>query len=181
MIGKDGPALFSASRAKKHILNIMPVKNIVAQDEAAGLLCDEALADEKGLSQTAWLVLGGIADFKAPFRPVPQEALKQGAVVAGRNDQDVSYVRHHQGRERVIDHRLVIDRQQLLADDLRGRIKTSAQAACENYSLHEGLSPFKISKVSLRSTRQSPERTPKASSMRRQSRTELPGRGAAVG
>ena len=39
-------------------------------------------------------------------------------------------------RQRVIDHRLVVDRQQLLADDARERIEPRAGAAGEDDPLH---------------------------------------------
>jgi hypothetical protein len=44
----------------------------------------------------------------------------------------VADARQHQGAQRVVDHRLVVDRQQLLADALRDRIQPGAGAAGED-------------------------------------------------
>ena len=34
-----------------------------------------------------------------------------------RGDEDVANIRHHQRAERILDHRLAVDRQKLLGDD----------------------------------------------------------------
>ena len=57
-------------------------------------------------------------------------------MLARRNQQDVADAGQHQHRQRIIDHRLVVDRQQLLVDGERRRIKPRARAAGENNALH---------------------------------------------
>ena len=48
--------------------------------------------------------------------PSPSRRSKSGRVLGRRDQQDVADARQHQRRERVVDHRLVVDRQQLLRD-----------------------------------------------------------------
>ena len=48
------------------------------------------------------------------------------------NDQYIPYPRKHKHRDRVIDHRLVIDGHKLLADCKRERVETGAGAAGED-------------------------------------------------
>jgi len=45
------------------------------------------------------------------------------------SQQDLANAGQHQGRERVVDHRLVVDRQQLLADRPGDRVQACAAAA----------------------------------------------------
>ena len=55
------------------------------------------------------------------------------ADVFGRGDQqDVADAGQDQRRQRIVDHRLVVDRQQLLADRPRDRMEPGAGPAGEN-------------------------------------------------
>jgi hypothetical protein len=47
----------------------------------------------------------------------------------GGNDEDVANARQHQGAERVVDHRLVVNRQQLLGDCFGHGVEPGAGAA----------------------------------------------------
>ena len=67
---------------------------------------------------------------------VAEQVAKPRQVGRRRDHQDVADARQHQGAERVIDHRLVVDRQQLLADDPGDRIEPRARAAGQDDSLH---------------------------------------------
>src|SRR3546814_16034718 len=56
-----------------------------------------------------------------------------------RDDEDVPDARQHKRGQGVVDHRLVVDRKQLLADDMRHRMQPGAGPAGENYALqHRG-------------------------------------------
>ncbi len=48
-------------------------------------------------------------------------------VLRRRDDQHLADARQHQRGERVVDHRLVVDRQQLLADRVRDRVQARAR------------------------------------------------------
>ena len=78
---------------------------------------------------------------------VAEQALVERQVLARRDQQDIANSRQHQHRQRVVDHRLVVDRQQLLVDRERGRIEPRARAAGENDTLH-GMS-FLVSRRSI--------------------------------
>jgi len=76
---------------------------------------------------------------------VPQEVkalvdvstkIEAGEVVGRRDDQDVADAGQHQHRQGVVHHRLVVHRQQLLAQGQRGRVKPRARAAGENDPFH---------------------------------------------
>jgi len=92
------------------------VEDVVAQDQRHGVLADEVGADDEGLRETVRAGLGGIGQGDAPGRAVAEKALELLEVLGCRDDQDLADPGHQQGRERVVDHRLVIDRHELLAD-----------------------------------------------------------------
>ena len=52
------------------------------------------------------------------------------------DDRHVAHAGEHERRQREIDHRLVVYRQQLLADCLRRGVEPRAAAACEDNPFH---------------------------------------------
>src|SRR5207244_2043373 len=87
-----------------------------------------------------------------------------------------------QSGERVIDHGLVIDREQLFRDHSRYRVKPSARAPRENDAFHTitGFPSSAATTARVRS-RQCSGRILKTRKSFEQSSSELAGRGAAVG
>src|SRR5690606_25771615 len=65
-----------------------------------------------------------------------EQRLETGGVVRRGDDENVADTGQHQGAERIVDHRLVIDRQQLLGDAAGDRIKPRAAAAGEDDAFH---------------------------------------------
>src|SRR5262249_20286030 len=142
---------------------------------------DEIRADDEGFRQTIGLRLHRIGEANAPLRAVLQERAKERLLGGRRDHQDLANAREHQRRQRVINHRLVIDRQKLLADRLRERIKTRSTAAGENDPLHlrdpqTSTGVATAARISFRTasspSRQSVASIPKSRSILRQSSTE---------
>ena len=63
---------------------------------------------------------------------VAEQLLEARGVLRGGDDQDVADAGQHQRGQRVIDHRLVVDRQQLLGDRQGGGVQPGAGAAGED-------------------------------------------------
>jgi hypothetical protein len=80
--------------------------------------------------------LDGIRDPDAEGRPVAEEPLEARHVVRRRDEQHVPDAGEHQARQRVVDHRFVVHRQQLLRDAARHRVKPRAGASGENDAFH---------------------------------------------
>ena len=112
------------------------VEDVVAEDERAGLPSGELLAYHEGLREAVGAGLDGVGQVHAVVRPVAQEALEVREVGGGRDDQDVADAGHHEDGQRVVDHRLVVDRQQLLAGDGGERVQAGAGPAGEDDALH---------------------------------------------
>ena len=53
---------------------------------------------------------------------VAEQTLELRRVLRGRDDEDFADTRKHERRQRVVDHRLVVDRHELLADALGDRV-----------------------------------------------------------
>ncbi|MNN25294.1 hypothetical protein D3C81_1387640 [compost metagenome] len=134
-VTEDGRAGVALVGVAQHFAQAVAVEDIVAQHQAARLAADELLADQVGLRQPVRARLHGVLDVHAPLRAVAQQALEQRLLVRRVDDQHVADAGQHQHAERVIDHRLVVHRQQLLADALRDRIQARTRATCEDDAL----------------------------------------------
>ena len=112
------------------------VEDVVAQHQGARLAGDEVLADGEGLREAVRRGLLGVGQVHAVARAVPEQALEVGEVRRRGDDQDVPDARQHEGGQRVVDHGLVVDRQQLLGGHERERVQASAGPAGEDDALH---------------------------------------------
>ena len=112
------------------------VEDVVAEHEGARLAGDEVLADREGLRQAVGARLLGVGQVHAVARTVPEQALEVGEVRRRGDDQDVPDSRQHEGGQRVVDHGLVVDRQQLLGGHERERVQARAGPAGEDDAFH---------------------------------------------
>ena len=112
------------------------VEDVVAQHERARLAGDELLADGECLRQAVGARLLGVGQVHAVARAVPEQALEVGKVRRRGDDQDVPDARQHEGGQRVVDHGLVVDRQQLLGGHERERVQARAGPAGEDDAFH---------------------------------------------
>ena len=112
------------------------VEDVVAQHQGARLSADEVLADGEGLRQAVRRGLLRVGEVHAVARAVPEQALEVGEVGRRGDDQDVPDARQHEGGQRVVDHGLVVDRQQLLGGHERERVQARAGPAGEDDAFH---------------------------------------------
>ena len=132
-----GPPRFGVLHGARQVTGqAVAVEDVVAEHQGARLAGDEVLADGEGLRQAVGARLLGVGQVHAVARAVPEQALEVGQVGRCRNDENVPNARQHEGAKRVVDHRLVVDRQQLLGCHERERVQARAGPAGENNSLH---------------------------------------------
>ena len=112
------------------------VEDVVAEHQGARLAVNELLADGEGLRQAVGARLLGVGEVHAVARAVPEQALEVGEVGRRGDDQDVADARQHECAERVVDHGLVVDRQQLLGGHERERVQARAGPAGEDDAFH---------------------------------------------
>ena len=68
---------------------------------------------------------------------VAKKGLDGRQVTWSADDQDLADAAGHEGPDRVVDHRLVIDGEELLAHALRGRVEATPTTAGEHDPPHE--------------------------------------------
>ena len=113
------------------------VEDVVAEHQGARLAGDELLADGEGLGQAVGARLLGVGQVHAIARAVPEQALEVGQVGRRGDDQDVLDARQHERGQRVVDHGLVVDRQQLLGGHERERVQARAGPTGEDDAFHK--------------------------------------------
>ena len=77
------------------------------------------------------LMLAGIREVLVINTP-HEQALKGLLFMRRIDDQDIANAGHHQRGQRIVDHRLVVHRQQLLRHDVRHRVEPRARPAGED-------------------------------------------------
>lgn len=112
------------------------VEDVVAEHQGARLAGDELLADGERLGQAVGARLLCVGEVHAVAGAVPEQALEVGQVGRRGDDQDVPDARQHEGGQRVVDHGLVVDRQQLLGGHERERVQARAGPASEDDAFH---------------------------------------------
>ena len=130
------PRLGVLDGARQVARQAVAVEDVVAEHEGARLAVDEFLADGEGLRQAVGARLLGVGEVHAVARAVPEQALEVGEVGRRGDDQDVADARQHEGGQRVVDHGLVVDRQQLLGGHERERVQARAGPAGEDDAFH---------------------------------------------
>lgn len=138
MVAEDGGETVGGvrDRAAQVPAEAVAEEDVVAQYERAGLAGDEVLADHERLGEAVRRGLLGVGERDAEVGTVAQQALEVGQVRRRRDDEDVADARHHEDGKRVVDHGLVVDRQQLLAGHERERVQARARAAGEDDAFH---------------------------------------------
>src|SRR5688572_5666909 len=114
----------------------MSVENIVAERERHRRLADELPADDERLREPFGPWLHGVLDLQSEVTAVTEKPAEAVDVGGRRNEQDVPNPRQHERRQRVIDHRLVVNREELLRDDESQRTEAGSSPAGKKYPFH---------------------------------------------
>jgi hypothetical protein len=135
MIGKDRRALTAQARLLQRQDQIVTVKDVIAENQCGMAVANERLADEEGLSEPVRARLYGILDIQSPPMTVAEQLLEARRLRRRRDDQHLPYPREHQSAQRIVDHRLVVNRQELFGHGLGHRIQPRARTARKYDSL----------------------------------------------
>ena len=111
------------------------MEQVVPEHKGRRSAIQKRLTNQERLRQTFGARLHRVADLHAPGRTVPEQPLKRGLIVGGGDHQNLTNPRQHQRAEGVIDHRLVVDGQQLFAHRLGDRMQPRSRTAGENDAL----------------------------------------------
>ncbi len=146
-VGEDCGSIFAGCGTAKGFGEVVAVKDVVAEDEAAAFAGEEFFADEEGLGEAVGGWLHGVLEGDAPLLSGAEKLAEARGVFGGGDDEDLADAREEQHRERVVDHRLVVDGEELLGDRLGDWMEPGAGAACEDDSLHRATSAVAAPRV----------------------------------
>ena len=106
----------------------MAIKHIVPQHQRRRSTLQKLLGQHQRLGNAFGTGLRPVVQTQAPLLAITQQPGKARQVFGGGNQQDLADPGQHQHTERVIHHRFVVQRQQLLGHHLRGGIQPGAGA-----------------------------------------------------
>ena len=112
------------------------MKNIVAEHQAARIVTDKLLTDDKSLSEAVRRRLDGILEPHPIITSVAKQTLEPRQIMWRRDNQYLTDPGEHQGRNRIINHGLIKHGKHLLAHPLGDRIQTSAASAGQYNTFH---------------------------------------------
>ncbi len=134
MIREDGCSVGSSGCFLDRPAQVVSVKDVVAQDKTRKVPPDERIANQKGLSQPARSRLFGILKAESPLRAVSQQLPIKRKIVRCADHENFADAAEHQCAQRVIHHRFIVHRQQLLADNSRDRVESGSRTSGEDDS-----------------------------------------------
>ena len=112
------------------------MEDVVPEDERGRVTGQELLTEEEGLRQSLGTLLDDVGEAHPELRPVPEEPDERRLVLGGRDDEDVAKPGVHERGDRVVHHRLVVHRQQLLADPTCDRPQPRPGSPRKHDALH---------------------------------------------
>jgi hypothetical protein len=133
-------ALGPFARGAEHVGEAVAEENVVAERQRDAVVTDEVPAKNERMGEAVGAFLDGVGEPQAEITAVAEQAHEAGLVLGRGDDQDVLDARQHQRRQRVVDHRLVVDRHELLADAARNRIQARPAAARQNDPFQQNVS-----------------------------------------
>ena len=112
------------------------VEDVVAERERDAIVRDELAADHKRLREAVGAGLRGVGDRETELGAVAEQPAESVLLVRRGDDENLPNPAEHQRRQRVVHHRFVVDRHQLLADRARQRMQPRSRPAGENDAFH---------------------------------------------
>ncbi|MNP32289.1 hypothetical protein D3C76_1254600 [compost metagenome] len=132
MVGKHARAFATRHGAVEQLVEIVAVVDVVTQHQRRQVVADEALTDDERLGQAIRRWLYRVGDVDTPLVAIAQQLLEARRVQGGGDDQDIADTRQHQRGQRIVDHRFVVHRQQLLGNRQCRRVQAGARAPGQN-------------------------------------------------
>ena len=132
LIGENRGTFRAAVGRFEQLLKMRAVKEVVAQNQRRGVIADKVASENKGLCKAVRAGLHAVRETDAPLRTVAQQVLKARQIHRCGDKQNVTDPCRHQGGEGIVDHRLVINGQELFAHRKCDRCQACARAAGQN-------------------------------------------------
>lgn len=107
-VGEDPPAVDGGEPAEARP-QLGAVENVVPESQSHTVRTDEGAADLECLGDSFRLRMDGIVDVDTELRAVAEQRAERRGVYGSRDHQDVADAGKDQSRQRVVDHRFVVD------------------------------------------------------------------------
>ena len=125
-IGKHSRSRRLGTCLRHTLSEVMAVENVVAEHQCATGGTDEFSAHQESLRDSFRTGLSSISEIESQSCAIAEQQLESGQIFWSRDDQDVPDSGQHERGKRVVDHRLVVDWQQALANCVSHRIEPRA-------------------------------------------------------
>ena len=112
----------------EHFTQRIAVENVIAQHKAYRVVSHELAADEQCVRDTTSNRLLCIADLNAELTSIAEQRAECVCFVRRNDHHDIGNARLHKNCKRVINHGLVVNREQRLAHRFCHRVKARAFA-----------------------------------------------------
>ena len=128
VIAKDGSGIVLGilNRFVQQFFKACATEDVVSKNQTCGVVSDKLLTDDECLCQSVRTRLLRVLEVDSQFAAVAQQSAESRQVVRCRYDEYVADARLHERRDRIINHRLVENRKQLLADSFCNRVEACA-------------------------------------------------------
>lgn len=111
--------------------------DVVSKDDADGFVAGKIFRQSQRFSDAAFTFLIGIVDMlQAKVAAVSKKTQKFAGVFSTRYQKNFVDARVDEGLNRVVDHRLVIHRQQMFVGYASERVQATSRSTSEHYTLH---------------------------------------------
>src|SRR5262249_30197214 len=111
LVGKNGRAVVPLDRFMQQLLKSMTKEKIITKDQCHTIVQNKIPTDQECLCKTFRPWLHGILKVNSPLFAIAEKTLKLGAVFRSRDNEYFADSGKHERRQRIVDHRLVVDRQ----------------------------------------------------------------------
>ena len=113
-------------------------QDVVAEDAAERVVADEVARQPDGVGDAQRAALVAIGQVEPEVRPVREQLDDVTDALAADDDHHLADAHRGERLDRVVDHRPVVDRQQVLVGDDRQREQPRGRPAGEHDAFHRG-------------------------------------------
>ena len=122
VVAEHGGTTRRLRRLRQHAGEPVAVEDIVPQHQGHRVGAHELPSNHKRLREAVGHRLLGVLQRQPPCAPVTKQIAKARQILRCGDDENVANTGQHQHRQRVVHHRLVVHREQLLAHRARDRM-----------------------------------------------------------
>ena len=120
----------------QHRGETLAVEYVVPENQTYRGIRDERRPDEEGLRETLRSRLHGVAQIDAELTTIAEHSLKGWLIFRRGYDENVSNPGQHEHGQRVVDHRLVVDGEELLTHAQGERVQARALSTRQDDAFH---------------------------------------------